>query len=130
MKVAETAKENIVDLSPYINPSPYTVPANMPVSQGIIHNTRCSSGRLTEPSVYPPPLFFPHRFPLCLLFFSVFNLFRSMGLRHLIVINAFGDAVGMITRHNLTHEHLQNKWEFLKSTKPMMAEQEEVRKRD
>ncbi|XP_029975274.1 chloride transport protein 6 isoform X2 [Salarias fasciatus] len=37
---------------------------------------------------------------------QVFNLFRTMGLRHLPVINATGEIVGIITRHNLTHEFL------------------------
>ncbi|XP_005996630.1 H(+)/Cl(-) exchange transporter 6 [Latimeria chalumnae] len=40
---------------------------------------------------------------------QVFNLFRTMGLRHLPVINAVGEVVGMITRHNLTHEFLQER---------------------
>ncbi|KAG7274845.1 hypothetical protein CRUP_038818 [Coryphaenoides rupestris] len=39
----------------------------------------------------------------------VFNLFRTMGLRHLPVVNAVGEIVGIITRHNLTHEFLQAK---------------------
>uniref|UniRef100_A0A8C4HAH9 Chloride channel protein n=1 Tax=Dicentrarchus labrax TaxID=13489 RepID=A0A8C4HAH9_DICLA len=37
---------------------------------------------------------------------QVFNLFRTMGLRHLPVTNAVGEIVGIITRHNLTHEFL------------------------
>ncbi|XP_077949293.1 H(+)/Cl(-) exchange transporter 6 isoform X2 [Gasterosteus aculeatus] len=37
---------------------------------------------------------------------QVFNLFRTMGLRHLPVVNAVGEIVGIITRHNLTHEVL------------------------
>lgn len=61
---------------------------------------------------------------------QVFNLFRTMGLRHLPVVNAVGEVsghvsvlhlhqlfsdlfvsrlfqiVGIITRHNLTHEFL------------------------
>ncbi|XP_027866113.1 chloride transport protein 6 [Xiphophorus couchianus] len=37
---------------------------------------------------------------------QVFNLFRTMGLRHLPVVNAVGEIVGIITRHNLTHEFL------------------------
>lgn len=37
---------------------------------------------------------------------QVFNLFRTMGLRHLPVVNGVGEIVGIITRHNLTHEFL------------------------
>ncbi|KAM3617453.1 uncharacterized protein V6R79_006367 [Siganus canaliculatus] len=59
----------IVDVTPYMNPCPYTVSPNTRVSQ-------------------------------------VFNLFRTMGLRHLPVVNAVGEIVGIITRHNLTHEFL------------------------
>ncbi|KAF6108012.1 chloride voltage-gated channel 6 [Phyllostomus discolor] len=60
----------IVDVTPYMNPSPFTVSPNTSVSQ-------------------------------------VFNLFRTMGLRHLPVVNAVGEIVGIITRHNLTYEFLQ-----------------------
>ncbi|XP_025780740.1 chloride transport protein 6 [Puma concolor] len=59
----------IVDVTPYMNPSPFTVSPNTHVSQ-------------------------------------VFNLFRTMGLRHLPVVNAVGEIVGIITRHNLTFEFL------------------------
>ncbi|KAJ8371191.1 hypothetical protein SKAU_G00112190 [Synaphobranchus kaupii] len=59
----------IIDVTPYMNPCPYTVSPNTHVSQ-------------------------------------VFNLFRTMGLRHLPVVNASGEIVGIITRHNLTHEFL------------------------
>uniref|UniRef100_A0A671KMX5 Chloride channel protein n=2 Tax=Sinocyclocheilus anshuiensis TaxID=1608454 RepID=A0A671KMX5_9TELE len=59
----------IVDVTPYMNPCPYTVSPNTCLSQ-------------------------------------VFNLFRTMGLRHLPVVNAVGEIVGIITRHNLTHEFL------------------------
>ncbi|XP_035512312.1 chloride transport protein 6 isoform X2 [Morone saxatilis] len=59
----------IVDVTPYMNPCPYTVSPNTRISQ-------------------------------------VFNLFRTMGLRHLPVTNAVGEIVGIITRHNLTHEFL------------------------
>ncbi|XP_029580338.1 chloride transport protein 6 [Salmo trutta] len=62
----------IVDVTSYMNPSPYTVSPNTHVSQ-------------------------------------VFNLFRTMGLRHLPVVNAVGEIVGIITRHNLTHEFLLGK---------------------
>ncbi|KAH3781354.1 hypothetical protein DPMN_159181 [Dreissena polymorpha] len=37
---------------------------------------------------------------------KVFNLFRSMGIRHLPVVDHFGQLQGIITRHNLTHENL------------------------
>ncbi|XP_045912072.1 chloride transport protein 6 [Micropterus dolomieu] len=59
----------IVDVTPYMNPCPYTVSPNTRICQ-------------------------------------VFNLFRTMGLRHLPVVNAVGEIVGIITRHNLTHEFL------------------------
>uniref|UniRef100_UPI00398F5849 H(+)/Cl(-) exchange transporter 6 isoform X2 n=1 Tax=Pristiophorus japonicus TaxID=55135 RepID=UPI00398F5849 len=59
----------IVDITPYMNPCPYTVSPNTHVSQ-------------------------------------VFNLFRTMGLRHLPVVNAVGEIVGIITRHNLSHDFL------------------------
>uniref|UniRef100_A0A669CRA5 Chloride channel protein n=1 Tax=Oreochromis niloticus TaxID=8128 RepID=A0A669CRA5_ORENI len=59
----------IVDVTPYMNPCPYTVSPSARISQ-------------------------------------VFNLFRTMGLRHLPVVNAVGEIVGIITRHNLTHEFL------------------------
>ncbi|KAM7405444.1 hypothetical protein PAMP_012706 [Pampus punctatissimus] len=62
----------IVDVTPYMNPCPYTVSPNTRISQ-------------------------------------VFNLFRTMGLRHLPVVNAVGEIVGIITRHNLTHEFLMAK---------------------
>lgn len=62
----------IVDVTPYMNPCPYTVSPNSRISQ-------------------------------------VFNLFRTMGLRHLPVVNAVGEMVGIITRHNLTHEFLMAK---------------------
>lgn len=32
-----------------------------------------------------------------------YKLFRSIGLRHLVVVNDCGDAVGMLTRKDLTH---------------------------
>nr|XP_002124075.1 chloride transport protein 6 isoform X1 [Ciona intestinalis] len=38
---------------------------------------------------------------------QVFNLFRTMGLRHLPVINSRGEVLGWITRHNLTHEFIE-----------------------
>ncbi|KAM3824064.1 H(+)/Cl(-) exchange transporter 6 [Vipera latastei] len=60
----------IVDVTPYMNPSPFTISPDAHISQ-------------------------------------VFNLFRTMGLRHLPVVNAVGEIVGIITRHNLTHEFLQ-----------------------
>lgn len=42
---------------------------------------------------------------------QVFNLFRSMGLRHLPVVSHDGQLLGMITRHNLIHENLEHKLE-------------------
>ncbi|XP_068184079.1 H(+)/Cl(-) exchange transporter 6 isoform X2 [Antennarius striatus] len=62
----------IVDVTPYMNPCPYTVSPHTRTSQ-------------------------------------VFNLFRTMGLRHLPVVNAVGEIVGIMTRHDLTHEQLTAK---------------------
>lgn len=59
----------ITDVTPFMNPSPYTVSPHSTVPQ-------------------------------------VFNLFRSMGLRHLPVVNDKGQIVGIITRHNLMHKKL------------------------
>ncbi|XP_021372937.1 chloride transport protein 6-like [Mizuhopecten yessoensis] len=44
---------------------------------------------------------------------QVFNLFRSMGLRHLPVVSHEGQVLGMVTRHNLTHEFLEARLEEL-----------------
>ncbi|XP_053379304.1 H(+)/Cl(-) exchange transporter 6-like [Mercenaria mercenaria] len=62
----------IIDVRPYMNPTPYTVYPDTPVPQ-------------------------------------VFNLFRSMGLRHLPVVDHYGQIQGIITRHNLTHEFLEER---------------------
>ncbi|KAL8597699.1 hypothetical protein ACOMHN_012666 [Nucella lapillus] len=40
---------------------------------------------------------------------QVFSLFRSMGLRHLPVVDHEGKLQGIITRHNLTHEYLEGR---------------------
>lgn len=38
---------------------------------------------------------------------TTYSLFRSMGLRHLVVVDAGNVVSGMITRHNLLEKHLQ-----------------------
>lgn len=45
---------------------------------------------------------------------QVFNLFRSMGLRHLPVVSHEGQVLGMVTRHNLIHEFLETRLEETK----------------
>ncbi|XP_054652776.1 H(+)/Cl(-) exchange transporter 6 isoform X2 [Dunckerocampus dactyliophorus] len=72
LDLTQLSPRMIVDVTPYMNPCPYTVSPNTRISQ-------------------------------------VFNLFRTMGLRHLPVVNAVGEIVGIITRHNLTHEFLMAK---------------------
>lgn len=37
---------------------------------------------------------------------QTFRLFRDMGLRHIVVVDGNNDAVGMVTRHDLTHSAL------------------------
>lgn len=69
LDLAQLNPRMIVDVTPYMNPCPYSVSPNTRTSQ-------------------------------------VFNLFRTMGLRHLPVVNAVGEIVGIITRHNLTHDFL------------------------
>lgn len=54
-----------IDLTPYMNPSPFVIQEHSPVTQ-------------------------------------VFNIFRTMGLRHLTIVNKSNQAVGMITRKDLT----------------------------
>ncbi|KAJ8021349.1 Chloride transport protein 6 [Holothuria leucospilota] len=39
---------------------------------------------------------------------KVFNLFRTMGLRHLVVVNPLGELKGIVTRHNLTEQYLHH----------------------
>lgn len=62
----------ILDVTSYMNATPYTVYPLTPVPQ-------------------------------------VFHLFRSMGLRHVPVVDHFGQIQGIITRHNLTHEYLEER---------------------
>jgi len=49
---------------------------------------------------------------------QVFNLFRTMGLRHLPVLNKKGIILGIITRHNLTHDFLESVLENLQRSRP------------
>ena len=65
-------REMWVDLSPYLNPSPYSIQAS------------ASLGR-------------------------TFRLFRTLGLRHLCVMDTIhGDMIGIITRRNLLSEHCKD----------------------
>lgn len=50
---------------------------------------------------------------------KVFNLFRTMGLRHLVVINALGELKGIVTRHNLTEQYLHHHLHQQKQNQPM-----------
>nr|XP_039270585.1 chloride transport protein 6-like [Styela clava] len=52
---------------------------------------------------------------------QVFNLFRTMGLRHLPVINSGGEVVGVITRHDLSHDYIEELMESRKRSPSMMS---------
>ncbi|KAL5491616.1 hypothetical protein EMCRGX_G016934 [Ephydatia muelleri] len=65
-----------------------------------------------SPYMNPCPYLITSKSPLP----QVFNLFRTMGLRHLPVIKATGSFVGIITRHDLTHENLHHVREQHKSS--------------
>ncbi|XP_077998809.1 H(+)/Cl(-) exchange transporter 6-like [Glandiceps talaboti] len=65
----------IMDVTAYMNPCPYVVSPETPVTH-------------------------------------VYNLFRTMGLRHLTVVNSVGEILGIVTRHNLTNETLKEKLRF------------------
>lgn len=38
------------------------------------------------------------------------SFFRTMGLRHLVVVDGDHKAVGMITRHDITEHRLEHHW--------------------
>jgi len=52
-----------------------------------------------------------HRSPITVFWFApvtqVYNIFRTLGLRHLVVLNANQDVVGLITRKSLSHDFLE-----------------------
>ncbi|XP_072047747.1 H(+)/Cl(-) exchange transporter 6-like [Amphiura filiformis] len=79
----------IMDLTQYMNPCPYTVSPETPVSK-------------------------------------VFNLFRTMGLRHLEVVNSSGEILGIVTRHNLTEEFLDEKLKVHERNQEEMSESDVI----
>jgi len=52
-----------------------------------------------------------HRSPITVFWFApvtqVYNIFRTLGLRHLVVLNANQDVVGLITRKSLSHDFIE-----------------------
>ncbi|KAK3730317.1 hypothetical protein QZH41_015364, partial [Actinostola sp. cb2023] len=79
-----------------------------------VHITRSDKNKIMDVTPYMNPcpyVVFPWT-PVPL----VFNLFRTMGLRHLPVINNKGQLVGIITRYNLTHEYMEECLEDLESS--------------
>jgi len=55
-----------------------------------------------KPYVNSAALAIPENFPLS----QTYELFRSMGLRHLTVVDRFNCVAGILTRHNLLEENL------------------------
>jgi len=68
LSLDDTDKQMYIDLTPYMNPVPFTVQPHTPLVR-------------------------------------VFRLVRTMGLRHLPVVNLANEPVGIITRKNLCHLH-------------------------
>lgn len=73
VKVKKKYFDTTINLSIYLNPSPYTAHMDMSISR-------------------------------------VYMLFRSIGLRHIIVVNATNEAVGLVTRKDLAKFHI---WEHV-----------------
>ena len=50
---------------------------------------------------------------MCLNFYESkhsYSLFRTMGLRHLVVVDGDHKVTGMITRHDITEHRLEHHW--------------------
>lgn len=81
IELSQEDLDSWIDLTPYMNPSPYFMQEHSPVSH-------------------------------------VFNLFRTMGLRHLPIVDKSNEVVGMITRKDLTDLKFKNQLRSLINNQP------------
>lgn len=91
LSIDESHLDKIIDLRPFMNPAPYTVRAALQSTQ-------------TRPIDPHPGAQVGEHWPLT----RVYRLYRSLGLRHLPVINMHNQLVGILSRKELQTDFRQD----------------------